>query len=208
MNKIVLGKGESIKIIIKDNGLYAVDVCTDHSRLGTRIWADINTVLNCLPCDGVVRDQAEWPRAVEVMDMVGAISYTLWNTSQVEADGQTSFPNRGKWARDDVAGTFRPPLADALSIKALAGAEVAGRYEHQELMDHGHFMGSPTDNGGIPYLSTNHNTGGNFSYGFNGSSVEPSQFMTGKAKNLAGTADVGSTSQKVNNIGLFLLVCI
>lgn len=208
VNKIVLGAGESIKVIIKNNELYVVDVCTDHDKLGQRIWADINTILNTLPCDGVVRTQAEWPRAVEVMDLVGSVSYTLWNTSQVEADGQTTYPNRGKWARDDVAGTFRPPLADGMSLKVLAGVEVAGRYGHQAIMDHAHHQATPDNNGGNPYMSSNYNPGSNFAYGLRSSSVEPSQFLGGKAKNLAGTADVGSTNQAVNNIGLYLLVCI
>lgn len=207
VNKIILGKGETITILIKNNVLYVLNPVTNHDRLGLRLWAD-KLLLNTFFQDGSTYNQADYPRAVELLDSLPAgavVSYATWNTSVVQPDGQTTYPNKGKWARDDSAGTFRVPDIRDQSVKALSavdGSIVAGRYGHQTLMNHGHYMGSPVDSGGNPYLSTNHNTGGNFSYGLNGSTTAPSQFQTGDP------IGIGGALNAVNNIGQYPLICI
>lgn len=203
VNSIILGEAESMDFVIKDNVLYALRPNTNHFRLGQRIWADM-VLLNTLPCDGVSRLLTDYPRAEQLLDALPAgatVNDTVWNTSQEEPDGQTSYPNNGKWMREGL--NFRPPDMRSKSVKAIAatdGSIVSGGYDHQQLASHYHFIANDQD-GGTPYLSTNHSTGGNLGYGFNGSSTVPDKYRTGDS-------NIGGSTNKVNSTVLFPLICI
>lgn len=198
-NKLILGEGEEIEILIKNNAAYVLAHSTGHERLGEETNS-YKLGLNRLPGDGGARVLADYPRVEELLDSLPATSVVndvTWNTSSVAADGQTVYPNRGKWMRDGA--NFRPPLLEDKVIKGVSQATVTGRYEHQEMMAHEHFMASTTDSGGVPYMSISHSTGGNLGYSLNGSNVAPTQLKTGPG---------GGVNNIVNNIGLYPLLCI
>lgn len=199
VNKIILGEGEEIEILIKNNVATVLAHFTNHDNLGEEVNG-YRLGLNRLPGDGGARLLADYPRVEELLDSLPATSVvndTTWNTSSVAADGQTVYLNKGKWMRDGA--NFRPPLLEGKVIKGVSQATVTGRYEHQEMMAHEHFIASPTDSGGLPYLSASHSTGGNLGYNFNGSTVAPTLFKTGPG---------GGVNNIVNNIGLYPLLHI
>lgn len=203
VNKIVLGETETIDFVIKDNVLYALKPITNHFRLGQRIWADM-ILENTLPCDGGSRVLADYPRVEQLLDAlpVGAyVNDTVWNTSQVEPDGQTSYPNKGKWMREGL--NFRPPDTRSKSNKGVSatdGSVISGGYEHQQLPSHYHFIANDQD-GGSPYLSTQHSTGGNLGYVLNGSNTVPNEYRTSDS-------NIGGAINRVNSTLLFPLICI
>lgn len=211
VNKIILGESESIDFVIKDNVLYAIRRNTNHDNLGKMVWA-YKQLINTLFADGVSRVLADYPRANELMDSLPAssvVSETTWQTTQA-IDGQTVYVNKGKWMREGL--NFRTPdLRDRMikAVTAVDGSIVSGRYEHQKLLDHGHSLASNNDSGGTPYMSGAHSTGGNLGYDLNGSTGPVNEFRSGGAVDLAtGTTNADATNQKVNNIGLYPLICI
>lgn len=207
-NKIILGRGEKIKIIIFDNVIYVEDDKTGYDDFGKRIWADF-ILENTLPCDGTLLAHANYPRVQELLNElpVGAVvSETTWNTLVVE-DGVNTYPNKGKWMSEGA--DFRPPDLRDMAIKAmptLVAGTPAGSYSHQKLLEHNHWVGSNQD-GGSPYMSEGHLTGGNAGYVLNGSNTEPIHFKTSRPINAAGTI-IGSSQQKINSFLLYPLVCI
>jgi hypothetical protein len=109
-NVIYLGKGEVIEFIIKSGLLYVIDYKGDAARVGQRIWGD-KLENNTLFRDGTEYNQADYPRVIEWMDSLPlgqVVDYATWDTSSI-VDGETIYPNKGKFARDDGAGTFRVP---------------------------------------------------------------------------------------------------
>lgn len=211
VNKIVLGQNESVDFVIKNNVLYAVRTNTGHENLSKVVWG-YKQLPNTLFADGVSLLLANYPRVEELIDSLPAssvVDQTTWDTTQ-SIDGQTVFVNRGKWMRDGL--NFRTPDLRDRMLKALTvvdGSVASGRYEHQKLLDHGHGIASNNDNGGSPNMSGAHSTGGNLGYDLNGSSGPVNEFRSGGAVALAtGTAVGDSTNQKVNNIGLYPLICI
>jgi hypothetical protein len=95
------------------------------------------------------------------------------------------------------------------TLKALAatdGSLIAGRYENQKLMDHRHHIAGTVD-GGAPYLTDDHATGGNLGYAFNGSSSDATLYLTSKPKDDL-EAPIGDPDNIVNNLGLYPLICI
>lgn len=201
VNSIILGKSEEIEILILDNTMYILTVDTGHFRLGQMLWSYM-IILNTFAADGTSRVLAEWPRVEQLLDALPATSVVnevTWQTSQV-INGKTVYPNKGKWMRDGL--NFRTPDLRDKSAKALSatdGSIASGRYEHENLLPHYHFIANDQD-GGSPYLSSNHSTGGNLGYGFNGSNTIPDKYRTS-------TAGTG-TDQIVNNTGFYPLICI
>lgn len=148
----------------------------------------------------------------EIIDSLpagGAVNETTWQTSSVEADGQTVYANKGKWMSEGA--NFRTPDLRNQTLKVLASmiaGTVAGTYEHQRLLDHYHAIASTTDNGGSPYLSGAHSTGGNLGYDLNGSSVDPLEFRTGTPRGHTSGSEIGNAAQRVNSTLLYLLIQI
>lgn len=211
VNKIILGQSESIDFVIKDNVLYALKPNTNHQNLGVVKYA-YKLLLNTLPQDGSLLLHADYPRVQELLDSLPAgevVNETTWQTSSVEADGVTVYANKGKWMSEGA--NFRTPDLRNQTLKVLAtmiAGTVAGTYEHQRLLDHYHAISSGTDNGGSPYLSSGHLTGGNAGYDLAGSSVEPLEFRTGVPRGHTSGSAVGDAAQKVNSTLLYLLICI
>lgn len=202
VNSIVLGQSEEIEILFKDNVAYVMNDNTGNKQLGKQEFA-YRELLNTVIADGDLLALADYPRVAILLNKLPALSVVsevTWQTTALQADGQTVAINKGKWMSDGV--NFRPPDLRDKVIKGVDSAAVYGRYEHQTLMQHQHLWGGANDNGGTPYVSENHGAGGNSSYQLNGSSAAPTHYRTGDVYN------VGSTDQKVNNTGLLPLICI
>lgn len=211
VNKITLGKGEEIEIVIKNNTLFVVERFTAHERLGQVVWS-YKPLINGLEADGGLRALADYPRVLELLLTMPpnvVVGDSDWQTTTT-IDGQPNIPiNKGRWMYDGT--NFRPPDLRDRMIKALTatdGSIYSGRYEHQKLLEHGHGLASNNDNGGSPYMSGAHSTGGNLGYDLNGSSGPINEYRSGPPINIATGASVSNADQKVNNIGLYPLIII
>lgn len=206
VNSILLGQSEEIEVLIKNNTAYVLSHNTNHNRLGQFIWSYAE-LINSLKCDGTLLALADYPRVAELIAALPAgsvVDETTWQTSS-SVDGQTVYANKGKFMSNGT--NFRTPDLRSRMIKALSavdGSIDGGRYEHQKLINHNHYMGATPDNqnNGNDYLANSHSTGGNSGYSFYGSTNAPVGFKTGNP--ITG----GDTDQKVNNIGLYPLICI
>lgn len=211
VNSIILGQNESIDFVIKNNVLYAIRPKTNHGKLGTFQYS-YNLLPNTLPVDGSLLAHADYPRVEELLDSLPAgtvVNETTWQTSIVESDGVTVYPNKGKWMSDGI--NFRTPDLRNQTLKVLASmiaGTVAGTYDHQRLLDHYHAIASSLDDGGSPYLSEVHSTGGNLGYDLNGSSAEPLVFRTGVPRGHSTGSAIGNASNKVNSNLFYLLIQI
>lgn len=204
VNKIVLGQGEEIEILIKDGVMYVLAHETNHENLGVVKWA-YKQLLNALPADGSLLALANYPRVAELINSLPAssvVNEVTWQTITVQADGLNAAPNKGKWMNDGT--NFRPPDLRRMTIKglsALDGSVAAGRYQHQIVTAHEHYVGNvDPGTGSGDYLVTFRSTGGNLGYSFNGTDVVPNQFKTKQID--------GSIEGAVNNIGLYPMICI
>lgn len=204
VNKIVLGEGEEIEILIKDGVMYVLNHKTNHENLGVVKWA-WKQLLNALKADGSLLALINYPRVAELINGLPAASVVnevTWQTLAVQADGLNAYINKGKWMSDGTL--FRPPDLRNMTIKALSvldGSIAGGRYEHQMVGAHEHLIGNDDPGAGSgDYLVTIRGTGGNLGYAFNSTDVEPDQFKT---KQIA-----GSIEQATNNTGLYPMICI
>lgn len=159
LNAIHLGSGEEIEIVIKDNVAYIGDYNGDYPFVGQRIWGDVNTELNAVVRDGTRYIQASEPRLMQWIDeyAVPTISEgtgaTQWGYS-VLVDGETIYPNKGKYARDNIVGTIRVPDDRDRAMIALKNtdgspdseraSQGAGGFQQNKLRQHYHETGTET----------------------------------------------------------------
>lgn len=204
VNKIVLGQGEEIEILIKDGVMYVLNHKTNHENLGVVKWA-YKQLLNALKADGSLLALADYPRVAELIASLPAssvVNEVTWQTLTLQADGLNAHPNKGKWMSEGA--NFRPPDLRSMSLKGLAaldGSVAAGRYEHQRVAIHEHLIGNVDEGSGVgDYLTTFRSTGGNLGYAFNDTDQVPDQFKTKQID--------GSIQGAVNNVGLYPMVCI
>lgn len=207
-NIIYLAKGEELELIIKSGVAYVTGYSGAAKYVGQRIWGD-KLELNTIFRDGTQYNQSDYPRLVEWISSLPVgqvVDYTTWNTSLV-VDGKIIYPNKGKFAIDGTT-TFKVPDDRNMSIRALRYIDSTvdserqvqgpGGYQIDSLKDHDHFMFNHQD-GGTPYASDSHSTGGNLGYAINGSNTEPDKFKT---------SSTGGIETRMENIGLLPLLII
>lgn len=202
VNSIILGEGEEIEILIKDNIMYILNHQTNHARLGELSWC-YKEMMNGLKADGALLALVNYPRVAELINglpVTAIVNETAWQTFIV-VDGANVYFNKGKWMSDGT--NFRTPDLRGMIAKGLEGVETPGRYEHRSILQHHHLFGAGNDDGGVPYVSESHGTGGNSSYTLHGSSSAPSHYETG---NVAGVTAVANNL--VNNVGLYPIILI
>lgn len=143
VNAIILGEGEEIEILIRDNVMYVLSHVTNHFRLGQVIWS-YKEMMNGLKAEGELLVLADYPRVAELINGLEAssvVSEVVWQTSVVQADGQTTYPNKGKWMSDGI--NFRTPdLRNQMfkSMPVLDGTGIPGSYEHDAIKSHIHYL--------------------------------------------------------------------
>lgn len=157
LNVIWIGSGEECEILFKNNVPYLLKTPAGYETVGQRIYGDSLTELNTVPRDGTQYDQDDLPRLMQWMDeySVPSISEgtgaTQWGYSQI-LDGETIFPNKGKYARDDVGGTIRVPddrdrviaglrLTDGTSDPERV-SQGAGGFQQNKFKQHYHETGT------------------------------------------------------------------
>lgn len=149
-NVITLGKSEEISIMIRNNVMYILTSDTGYKKLGQRIWGD-KLEQNTLYRDGTTYNQADHPRFIEFLDSLPGgqvLTYAAWAT------------DKGKFARDDIAGTFKVPDSRNQFVRALSSVtggtdterttQGPGGKQANENKEHGHGIatsnGSPSGN--------------------------------------------------------------
>lgn len=159
LNVIWLGSGESIEVLVKDNVMYISDDKTGYDRVGQRVWGDVDIELNSVIRDGSLLQQADVPRLMQWIDEYGVASISEgtgvseWSYS-VSVDGETIFPNKGKFARDDIGGTIRIPDDRDRAMMALKftdgttdserASQGAGGFQQNKYRQHYHLSGNET----------------------------------------------------------------
>lgn len=158
LNIIWLGSGEEIECVFKNNTPYLFGAGVER-RVGQRVWGDILTELNAVLRDGEQYDQVDLPRLMQWIDEFGIATVAegtgsgQWGFSQV-VDGETIYPNKGKFARDDVGGTIRVPDDRDRAMIALKNtdgssdservSQGAGGFQQNKFKQHYHESGTET----------------------------------------------------------------
>lgn len=119
-NAIHLGVAEEMGIMIRSNVMYIISDNTNYWRLGLPFMAD-KVYNNTLRRDGTLYQQEDYPRAVEYLDSLppGQVVTEVQWASSVTINGDTKYPYKGFWARDDLNGTFRVPDDRGKTERAL-----------------------------------------------------------------------------------------
>ena len=196
VNQIILGNGEEIEILIKGGVMYVLMHDTNHERLGQIIWA-YKQLINSLKADGTLLALADYPRVAELINSLPAasvVSEVTWQTSFLFPDGQTGYPNKGKFMSDGT--NFRTPDWRDRSAKAVPlvdGSWPGGTYQHDAVKGHDHEM-----RGGFGFGQ--YDGGGNTFWRIR-NTTDP--FVADDIMATTGDAD-----NKVKSILLYPLICI
>ena len=122
-NKITLGRGEEIEILFTGTAGRILRYEGDYRRLGEevgsrKLLADTGHIEpNSIVCDGSLYNIADYPRLVndyiKELGLHQIKTLSAWGTASnlTGAAGETisEYPNKGFFAVDDLAGTFRVP---------------------------------------------------------------------------------------------------
>lgn len=200
-NVITLGKSEEISVMIRNNVMYVLNNDTGYKKLGQRIWGD-KLEQNTLYRDGTTYTQAAHPRFVEFLDSLAGgqvITYAAWAT------------DKGKFARDDVAGTFRVPDSRNQFIRALSSVtgvadterttQGAGGKQANANKAHGH--GVATSNGAPSGSDTSDPVRATVAGSVNGQGTEWTSGADTKTIRKS-----GGVESRPDNEGLLPLICV
>ncbi len=172
---IWLGKSETIELLFTGSAIHVLSYEGEYRRLGALDWsrkAEINTVR----LDGALYNIADYPRLYyDFIDKLPALqikTMTDWALSYMFGT-KSEFYNKGFFARDTVAGTFRVPDYRNRYIRALKLLDVdfdatrtvdlPGGFQWDALMEHDHEAINSNSHGGFGKFTT----GGDQSEGAN-----------------------------------------
>lgn len=209
-NVIYLGKSEEISIFVKDNVFYVLDDTTGYRRLGQRIWGD-KLELNTLYRDGTQYNQSDYPRLMEFVDSLpvgNVVSEAVWASSITDANGQTIYPNKGLFARDDGAGKIRVPDDRNMFMRSLKYLDATVDAERQ--------INKPGGHQSHAFFKHNHTVASTNS---NNSSSDTADVVRGTSPGTVNTKGglgsgktIGETGNAIEtrseNIGLIPLLCV
>lgn len=208
-NTFILGRGTRATIIKLGSSLYGFTDDLDIKRRGQLEWG-YYVGLNRLWADGSEYLAADYPglkKAIDAMPVANIVTYTAWAASQL-IGGATVFPNKGKFAISNDGLSFKVPDWRNMALRALRYSDAtvdadrviqgAGGYQHFAVGEHDHFLFKNGQDGGSPYISQGHSTGGNLGYSMNGSNGTPDFGKSGKPLKPDGTLMTGETTGKNN----------
>lgn len=162
LNKIILGKCESVECVIKANVLYLHNYSGDARRRGERIYSDI-VLLNTWPlCGTGPHNLTDFPAVQQLINRLDPLSvissFAVWGNTVV--DTITKYPNKGKWCVPGD-GTFYFPDARKQYQRALDFefdgttltvtndthriSQGPGGFQKQALEEHWHPAGTETN---------------------------------------------------------------
>lgn len=208
-NRIFLGKNEFIKMLVKSGVCYCIEYNGEYNRIGERVMSDVLSGDNLLPlngsdCDGTVYKRTyEW--LTTVVSSSQKVTYTDYDAAIVE-NGVTIYTNRGKWAIDTTAKTFKTPVMLDSYPKAVAGGREAGTYQKWQVGAHFHAVGTETDPTGSVFKRVVAHLKRFWSSGNGGSSDGSSTDYNADPNTLATV--VVSYANEVKNIGYYPVVII
>lgn len=169
-NKVILGKGESVKVIFKAGVMYLYNYSGDARSRGQRIFADILLPNTFFLAGTGPHNLIDWPSVQEIINGLDALSIiaslATWNNTITDGgpdfNALTKYPNHGKWCVPGD-GTFYFPDARKQFIRGIdftvAGeiptyvndshrqAQGPGGLQKQALDEHWHPAGTETNPG-------------------------------------------------------------
>lgn len=121
-NVLYFGKGEVVEVLIKSNVMYITSDVPGYDLLGQRVWGD-KVEKNTLRRDGTLYNQADVPRLMQWIDTLGGglvVTEAVWAGFTIDTlTGDTIYPYKSFFARDNVGGTIRVPDDRNKSIRSL-----------------------------------------------------------------------------------------
>lgn len=133
VNKIIMGRGEWLELLIKNSGLWIIAGQTFHEQIGALLWHRSTTpLLNTIIADGGLYDMEDYPRVEQYLDTISTVTLGAWTTDQ------------GKWGRSSTQ--FRTPNLIDQFIRGVSSNP--GRSQAEEVGPHVHQF-RPGNGGGI-----------------------------------------------------------
>lgn len=210
-NTFIFSRATRGSIINLAGTLFGFTDDVDAKRRGHIEWGNYLSI-NRLWADGTEYNVIDYPglkKAIDALPGGSVVTYTQW-ASSVLIGTETVFPYKGKYAISNDGLKFKVPDWRDMAARALKTSDGsadadrtvqgAGGYQHHNVGPHDHFMFKVSqDDGGSPYASQGHSTGGNLGYSINGSNGVPNAYKTGPG---------GSGSTTGKNIGQIPMVIL
>lgn len=125
-NKVILGKGESVKVIFKAGVMYLYNYSGDARSRGQRIFADVLLPNTFFLAGTGPHNLIDWPSVQEIINGLNALSIitslATWNNTITDGgptfDAITKYPNHGKWCVPGD-GTFYFPDARKQFVRGI-----------------------------------------------------------------------------------------
>jgi hypothetical protein len=210
VNKIVLGKGEEIEIMFKDNVGYVMHYEGDARRVGQRILDDVQR-LNTLKADGTEYNLADYPRVADYLNSLPVAqvkSYVDWASSTnanyvVDQDGsvqyqKTIYPHKGFFAKDAVNGKFKVPDMRNMFVRALKALDSVDASDTERTTN------KPGAYQIDAFRKHNHEAGGLWNENHTGKFASGGNFNEGEFD----VQEAGGTETRGENIGLIPLIVV
>lgn len=140
--KLILGQCEALKVF-KAFGYWNVDNDLPGVRqVGELLYDYSPTNLNTAPCAGQVLNRADYPRLWAFVQGLaeGVTTDSDWTgTFITDPLGNVYYTKRGCFSTGNGTTTFRMPLLTDTYLKGVDGsARLAGSFNYQSLLQHGH----------------------------------------------------------------------
>lgn len=190
MNKIYLGKNETIKMIVKTGVCYAIEYTGEYANTGQRVWDDVSDRANRLRLNGTEYDGLVYKR---IWEWVLALpsgqkkSYTDWDLQ----DADNIKYNNGFFAVDLVNSKFKVPnMTDLGMYKSTNNSRVVGDYENYVVGSHFHSTGTETQPApafqrAASHLARNWNTSNTDSSGSDSTDLNAAAGTENKVRNVS-----------------------
>lgn len=207
-NVIYLGKGESCSVFIKNNVFYFLKSPEGYDNLGKVIWGHM-VENNMISMDGTQYDQSDEPRLMQWIETFSGgqvisegTGSTQWGYSTI-VNGKIIYPNKGKFARDDIGETIRVPDMRNMGLRGLKYLDGTTDSERESQGPGGYQIDSVGSFTGIfPIPKGNSYTGAPNNDIFGNGSNNP------EIRNLSMDVDTDKDETRMENIGLIPLLCV
>lgn len=171
-NKIILGRGESVRAVIAAGVLYLYDYSGDARKRGQIVWGFYNTPNTYYLAGTGPHQLTDWPAVAEIINNLNPLSiitsFVTWGNNIT--DTILKYPNKGKWCVPGDGTFYFPdmrkqyiraidfnitsPGADPITIPTDTHriSQGPGGFQKQALEEHYHLAGTETPPG-PPYRS-------------------------------------------------------
>lgn len=205
VNSITLRQNERLELVFNSGACYVVDYRGGAELAGEVVKAD-KKLINTEYADGSEADIADYQDLIDRLPVEKMVSYDDWNLYVDVTVGEVTkryYKNRGKFAVDALAGTFRFPDLRGQSFRALKNvdgaddssmlSQGAGGMWAQQIISHKHPVTIPSKD------FQSQNAHGQNLTGPGDGELDTQNFVT---------AAVGGSEQRVDSIGQYALIRI